>query len=167
MTTMPNRILGNLADWELPSLEGKLSEMIDYLKRQKITIVLNRSVLGEPVWNHFWDLARELGATAANEAIAGWLQGGADGCPELAVQWAFLEDEKETKPFSISYSVAARDGSLMKLRTDDLREVLMISVERDDEGIQRRLERTKIVAAELRKLAHEIERAIEDYDRED
>jgi hypothetical protein len=160
MSTKPRTVLGDLADWELPSLEKRMGQLITHLQRKKLSITLDRDSLGEQVYSQLWDHIRELGATAANEAVAGWMAGVADGCPELCVAFAYLEGDSEAEPLTIVYSVGALDGSRMELRRIDLEETLLEEVMVDnleDADLRRRRRRARKMAEHLRKLADKVD----------
>jgi hypothetical protein len=57
----------------LPSLDQKLNDLIEMLQQRKLRIELDADSLGEQLYGQLYDQIRELGATAANEAITGWL----------------------------------------------------------------------------------------------
>jgi hypothetical protein len=160
MSTRPRTVLGTLADWELPSLEGRMNKLIDHLQQKKLVIALDADSLGEQVYAQLWDHVRELGATAANEAVAGWMQGVADGSPELCVSFAYLDGDPEVAPLTIVYSVGARDGSRMELRQIDLGESLLEAVQLDNESdaeLESRRRRARVVVAQLRALADNLD----------
>jgi hypothetical protein len=163
MTTKPKTVLGDLADWELPSLEARMGKLITFLQRRQLSIALDRDSLGEQVYSQLWEHVRELGATAANEAVAGWMQGAADGRPDLCVSFAYLEGDSEAEPLTILYSVGALDGSRMELRRIDLEETLLeeVMVDNDEEAeLNRRRRRSRLMAAHLRKLADKIDNVL-------
>ena len=81
MTAKPRTVLGDLADWELPALDDEMEKLIALLQQRKITVVLDEHCLRKAVYDQLWEQVRAAGAAAANQAIAGWLKGGADGCP--------------------------------------------------------------------------------------
>jgi hypothetical protein len=97
----PRAVLGDLADWDLPSLETQMNQLIELLQQRKLMIALDRESLGEQVYVQLWDHVRASGATAANEALAGWMQGVAAGCPELCVRFPYLEGEADAGPLMI------------------------------------------------------------------
>ena len=156
MSTKPRTVLGNLADWELPSLEGRMNKLIDRLQKRKLRITLDPDSLGEQLYSQLWDGVREVGAAAANEAVAGWMQGVADGRPDLCFSFAHLEGDPEATPLTIVYSVGARDGTRMELRRFDLAKCLLEEVRFDndsDAALDCRRRRFKVMVAQLRKLA--------------
>jgi hypothetical protein len=56
-------------------------------------------------------LPERHGATAANEVIMGWLEGVADGCPELCVEFPYLRGDDEVAPLTVAYTLGAQGGS--------------------------------------------------------
>lgn len=153
MKPVPGRIVGDLADWELPSLERRLNDLVKVLQRRKLRIELDSDTLGAQLYAQLYDEVRELGATAANEAILGWLQGLADGCPELCAQFPFLTDDKEAKPLTVLYTVGARDGSRTQINRIDLAQALEEAAASD----QAQRGRVRALAACLRLLADRLE----------
>ena len=89
MGAKPSTALEDLADWEFPSLERRMSALIDHLQKKKLRIVLDQETLGEQVYSQLWDQIRELGAAAANEAVAG-LVAGPGRCVSRAMRKFFL-----------------------------------------------------------------------------
>jgi hypothetical protein len=163
MSTQPKTVLGNLADWELPSLEGRMNKLIDHLQKKKLRVTLDQDSLGEQLYSQLWDHVRELGATAANEAVAGWMQGVADGRPDLCVSFAHLEGDRDASPLTIAYSVGAQDGTRMELRRIDLEETLLEHLSFDnyeDAELERRHRRARVMATHLRKLAEKVDNEI-------
>ena len=159
-STQPKTVLGNLADWELPSLEGRMNKLIDRLQKKKLSITLDRDSLGEQLYSQLWDEVREVGAAAANEVVAGWMQGVADGCPELCVSFKYLEGDRDAAPLTIVYSVGAHDGSRMELRRIDLEKALLEHLSFDnceDTELERRHRQARVMATHLRKLAEKVD----------
>lgn len=137
-----------------------MNKLIDHLQKKKLRITLDRDSLGEQLYSQLWDEVREVGAAAANEAVAGWMQGVADGRPDLCVSFAHLEDNPAASPLTIVYSVGARDGSRMELRRIDLDKFLLEEVRFDndsDAALDRRRRRAKTMAAQLRQLADRVD----------
>jgi hypothetical protein len=154
MKPVAGRIVGDLADWELPSLERKLDNLVEVLQQRKIRIALDVDSLGEQLYAQLYDEVRVVGATAANEAITGWLQGLADGCPELCTQFPFLTgDDKDAKPLTVLYTVGARDGSRAEINRTDLAQAL------EEAAASGQVPRTQVraLAARLRLLADELD----------
>jgi hypothetical protein len=166
MSAIPPTVLGNLADWELPSLEKRMGKLIEDLQKKKLWVALDADSLGEQLYAQLWDHVRELGATAANEAIAGWLQGVADGRPDLCIRFAYLDGEAEATPLTIVYSVGAVDGSRMELRRIDLEEVLLEEAQFDhdsDAELEHRRQHAKTMVAHLRKLADTVDKELDAF----
>jgi hypothetical protein len=137
-----------------------MRKLIDHLQKKKLWIALDPDSLGEQVYSQLWDHVRELGATAANEAVAGWMQGAADGRPDLCVTFAHLEGDLKAAPLTIVYSVGALDGSRMELRRHDLEEALLDDVRFDNcsnAELKRRRRRAATMADHLRMLADKID----------
>jgi hypothetical protein len=153
MKPVAGRIVGDLADWELPSLERRLDNLIEVLQQRKIRIELDADTLGEQLYAQLYDEVRAVGAAAANEAITGWLQSLADGCPELCTQFPFLTGDKEAKPLTVLYTVGARDGSRAEINRIDLAQALEEAAESD----QVQKTRVRALAARLRVLADELD----------
>lgn len=156
MKARPRQTVGDLADWDLPTLEARLDDMINELRRKKLTITLDEETLGEQFYAQIFDRIREAGATAANEAILGWLQGVADGCPELCVAFPYLNGSNEVTPLTAVYAVGAKDGSRTELRRVDLENKLMEIVV-SDRPRKKQSARVSAVAQRLRKLADKLE----------
>lgn len=153
MKPVPGRIVGDLADWELPSLDCKLNDLIELLQRKKLRIELDADSLGEQLYDQFYDEVRAAGATAANEAIMGWLQGLADGCPELCIQFPYLRGDKETKPLTLLYTVGANDGSRAEVNRIDLEQALEEAAASDEAQSSR----LRTLAARLRLLVDRLD----------
>ena len=153
MKPEPGKIVGDLADWELPSLERRLDDLIEVLQQRKIRIELDADTLGEQLYAQLYDEVRAVGATAANEAITGWLQGLADGCPELCTQFPFLTGDKEAKPLTVLYTVGARDGSRAEVHRLDLEQALEEAAASNDAQSTR----LHTLAARLRLLADRLD----------
>ena len=160
MSPKPRTVVGDLASWDLPSLDGRMEALIQQLQRAKLTIVLDPETLGEQVYEQLWDRVRELGATAANEAITGWIQGLADGCPDACVEFPYLEGDACAPPLTAVYTVGAEDGTRLTLQRVDLEERMLEAVqfdhESDAEHAQRR-RRAQSLATSLRNLANRID----------
>lgn len=73
MRAVPKTILGDLADWDLPSREGRICDLIEELKPKRIRLTVDEITFGDLLDGLLYDRVREIGATAANEAIFGWL----------------------------------------------------------------------------------------------
>jgi hypothetical protein len=66
-------------------------------------------------------LPERHGATAANEVIMGWLEGVADGCPELRVEFPYLRGDDEVAPLTVAYTSGrkvAREAELNRVDLD-------------------------------------------------
>lgn len=153
MKPIARRIVGDLTDWELPSLEGKLDNLVEVLQQRKIRIELDADTLGEQLYAQLYDEVRAVGASAANEAITGWLEGLADGCPELCTQFPFLTGDKEAKPLTVLYTVGASDGSRAEINRIDLAQAL----EGAAASGQVQKARVRALAARLRLLADQLD----------
>jgi hypothetical protein len=156
MNARPRTIVGDLADWDLPTLEDRLDGLINELKKKKLTITLDEDTLGEQFHAQIFDRVRKLGAAAANEAIWGWLQGVADGCPELCVEFPYLNGSDKVTPLTLVYAVGAKDGSRTELRRVDLENELMEAAQSDH---PRRKPRARVaeMGSKLRGLADKLE----------
>ncbi len=156
MNARPRTIVGDLADWELPTLEGRLDSLIDELRKKKLTITLDEDTLGEQFYAQVFDRVRKLGATVANEGIWGWLQGVADGCPDLCIEFPYLNGSTKVTPLTLVYTVGAKDGSRAELRRVDLEKELVEAVE-SDHPRRKPQARVMAMASKLRELADRLE----------
>lgn len=156
MNARPRTIVADLADWELPTLEDRLDSLVDELRKKKLTITLDEDTLGEQFYAQIFDRVRKLGATAANEAIWGWLQGVADGCPELCVEFPYLNGSSKVTPLTLVYAVGAKDGSRTDLRRVDLEKESM-EIAKSDHRRRKPQARVAAMASKLRELADKLE----------
>ncbi len=69
MKPVSARIAGDLADWELPSLERRLNDLIRVLPRRKLRIELDSYTLVAQLYAQLYDEVRELGATELTEPL--------------------------------------------------------------------------------------------------
>jgi|ERR1700722_4985502 len=159
MSAKPRTILGDLADWDLPSLDDRVYDLAEKLKWRKLGIEFDEITLGELLDQQLYDGVRELGATAANEAIMGWLQGVADGCPELCTEFPYLQGDDVTEPLTIVYSVGAKDGSRTEVNRIDLEHALIEAL-MSEESWRQRNSRATVIASRLRTLAARLEKAV-------
>jgi hypothetical protein len=160
MSTKPRTVVGDLANWDLPLLDARMDELIHQLQKRKLHIVLDADTLGEQLYEQLWERVRELGATAANEAITGWMQGVADGCPDVCVEFPYLEDDASSAPLTVTYSVGAEDGSRLELQRIDLGDKFLDAVQfgcRSDAELAVRHARAKALSHCLRTVADRID----------
>ncbi len=155
MGTKPRNIVGDLAEWNLPSLDDRIDDLIEELRPKKIQLAVGEIAFGE-LLDTLQERVREIGATVANEAICGWLQGNADGCPELCTEFPYLEDTDDSEPLNVVYSVGAEDGSRAEIHRIDLECALRDAVKsaRSKRG---RRSRVTLIASRLRALAGKLE----------
>lgn len=156
MGTKPRNIVGDLAEWELPSLADRIDDLIEELMPKRVQLAVNEITFGELLDALLNDRVREMGATVANEAICGWLQGNADGCPELCTEFPYLEGNDDSEPLTVAYSVGAQDGSRIEINRIDLECALLDTAESAHSKGGRR-SRVTIIASRLRTLAKELE----------
>jgi hypothetical protein len=156
MGMKPRTIVGDLADWELPSLDDRMDDLIEELKPKKLQLAADDIAFGELLDALLQIRVRELGATAANEAICGWLQGHADGCPELCTELGYLEGDDDSEPLTVVYSVGALDDSRAEINRIDLERALLDAVESVPSKRGRR-SRITMMASRLRALASKVE----------
>lgn len=149
-------IVGDLADWDLPSLESGMEKLIESIQKKKLTLTIDEDSLGEQLYAQLFDRIRALGATAANEAIMGWLQGVADGAPELAVEFPYVKGDRKAAPLTLAYSIGAQDGTRTEVRRVDLGSALTEALASEDLSPRRKTITTTIVA-HLRELANQLE----------
>lgn len=150
-------IVGDLADWDLPSLDRGMEELIEFVQQKKLTLTIDEDSLGEQLYAQLFDRIRALGATAANEAIMGWLQGLADGAPELAIEFPYVRGDRKAAPLTVTYSVAAKDGMRTEVRRVDFESAITEALAAEDLKGKRKAITTTIVA-HLRDLANQLER---------
>jgi len=153
---IPKTILGDLADWDLPSLEGRICDLIEELKPKRIRLTVDEITFGDLLEGLLYDRVREIGATAANEAIFGWLEGHADGCPELCTAFPDLRDPDAPEPLTLVYSVGAQDGSRAELNRIDLECELLDAVASIDSASERRDTAARL-ASRLRAVADKLQ----------
>lgn len=149
-------IVGDLSEWELPALEKEMEKLVDSIRMRKITVALDDETLGEALYARLFDRILKLGQTAANEAITGWMQGVADGKPDLCVDMPYLRGDQTARPLSVAYSVGACDGSRLELHRADLAEVFE-GVAGELESGASTMKRVAAVATGLRQLADQLE----------
>jgi hypothetical protein len=149
--------VGDLVDWDLPSLDDRIDAFIDELCKRNLTVTLDRETLGEQIYAQLNSRVRKLGAAAANEAILGWLSGEADGCPELCVAFPYLGGEMEAAPLTVMYSVGAQDGSRAELHRVDLEHALIEALPVPSRSGPN--PRAATMAARLRELAGKLEQS--------
>jgi hypothetical protein len=156
MGTKPRTIVGDLAEWELPSLEDRIDDLILKLRPKMVQLGVDEATFGALLDALPQDRVRELGATVANEVICGWLQGNADGCLELCTEFPYLEGDDDSEPLTVSYSVGAEDGSRVVINRIDLECTLLDAVVsvRSKRG---RRSRAKAMATRLKTLAAKLE----------
>jgi hypothetical protein len=152
----PRTIVGDLADWELPSLDDRMDDLIEELTPKKLQLAVNENTLGELLEALLRDRVLELGATAANEAICGWLQGNADGCPELCTEFPYLEGHDDAEPLTVVYSVGAVDDSRAEIHRIDL-ECALLGAVKSVRSKRGRRSRLTLMASRLRTLASKLE----------
>jgi hypothetical protein len=116
----------------------------------------DESTFGELLDELLYDRVRKIGATAANEAIFGWLEGHADGCPELCTAFPDLKDPDAAEPLALVYSVAAQDGSRAELNRIDLECELLDAVASIDSASERRDTAARL-ASRLRAVADKLQ----------
>jgi hypothetical protein len=162
MKAKARSIVGDLADWGLPALDGRMESLVQEIQKKKLTLTLDEDTLGEQLYAQLFDRVRKLGATAANEAITGWLEGVADGCPELCVEFPFVRGDASAAPLTVAYSVGARDGSRAELNRVDLEEALMEAIAVGDAGPVR-TDRAVSIGLRLRNLAERLENSADKY----
>jgi hypothetical protein len=153
---IPRTILGDLADWDLPALDDRICALAEELASKRIRFNVDEATVGELLHELLYDPFRVLGATAANEAIWGWLEGHADGCPELCTAFPSLKDNDGTEPLTLVYSVAARDGSRAELNRIDLEYELWYAVASID-AVSERMKAAAMLAQRLRSVADKLE----------
>jgi hypothetical protein len=156
MGTKPRNIVGDLAEWELPSLEDRIDDLIENLRPKMVQLGVDEATFGALLDALPQDRVRELGATVANEAICGWLQGNADGCPELCTEFPYLEGDDDSEPLTVVYSVGAQDESRAEIHRIDLECALRDAVESVHLKKGRR-SRLTMMASCLRTLATDLE----------
>jgi hypothetical protein len=156
MGAKPRTIVGDLAEWDLPSLDDRMDDLIEELKPKKLQLAADGMTFGELLDAMLQPRVRELGATAANEAICGWLQGHADGCPELCTEFPYLERHDDSEPLTVVYSVGAEDASRAEIHRFDLERALLDAVESVPSKRGRR-SRLTLMASRLRALASKLE----------
>ena len=89
-------------------------------------------------------------------AIWGWLQGVADGCPDLCVEFPYLNGSTEVTPLTLAYTVGAKDGSRTELRRVDLEKELVETV-KSEYPRKKPKARVAAMASKLRELADRLE----------
>jgi hypothetical protein len=129
-----------------------MDDLIEELTPKKLQLAVDDITFGELLDALLHDRVRELGATAANEAICGWLQGHADGCPELCTEFPYLEGHDDSEPLTVVYSVGAQDDSRAEIHRIDLECALLDAVKSVPSKRGRR-SRVNILASRLRTLA--------------
>jgi hypothetical protein len=131
-------------------------DLIEELKAKKLQLAVDDITFGELLDALLQTRVRELGATAANEAICGWLQGHADGCPEQCTEFPYLEGHDDSEPLTVVYSVGAQDDSRAEIHRFDLECALLDAVEsvRSKRG---RRSRVTLMASRLKTLASKLE----------
>ena len=159
--------VSDLKAWELPRLDDLESAMVEELAIEARAIYGDRVRFGDELYRKLRDRLRELAETAVNEVIEYWAKGLADGndgrFPELCVELAYLERDENTDPLTLAYCVDNEDGTRTELNRTTLEAALMRLADRPSGGLP--LERTQVVAAELRSLAARLECALEPKSR--
>jgi hypothetical protein len=148
--------VGDLADWDLPALEDRICDLVEELAPRRIRLNVDESTFGELLDELLYDRVRQIGATAANEAIFGWLEGHADGCPELCTAFPDLKDPDAPEPLALVYSVGAQDGSRVELSRIDLECELLDAVASIDSASERRDTAARL-ASRLRAVADKLQ----------
>lgn len=156
MGTKPRTIVGDLAEWDLPSLEDRIDDLAEELKSKMIRLAVDEIAFSELLESLLGDRVRTLGATVANEAICGGLQGNADDRPELCPEFPYLEGNDDSEPLTIVYSVGAQDGSRAKINRIDL-ECALLSVVKSVNSKRGQGSPAPLMASRLRTLASQLE----------
>lgn len=161
------KYVGDLKTWELPRLDDLESKMVEELAIEARAIYGDRVRFGEELYRRLRDRLRELAATAVNEVIEYWLKGLADGndgqFPELCVEFPYLEREENADALALAYCVDNDDGTRTELNRTTLEAALTRLLENPRAALP--VERTKVVAAELRALAARLEGLAEEGSR--
>ena len=161
------KYVGDLKTWELPRLDDLESKMVEELAIEARAIYGDRVRFGEELYRGLRDRLRELAATAVNEVIEYWLKGLADGndgqFPELCVEFPYLEREENADALTLAYCVDNDDGTRTELNRTTLEAALTRLLENPRAALP--MERTKVVAAELRALAARLEGLAEEGNR--
>ena len=156
MHAIPKTIVGDLADWDLPALDDRICALAEELAPKKIQLNVDEATFGDLLDELLNDRVRVIAATAANELIWGWLEGHADGRPELCTTFPCLEDNDGTEPLTLVYSVAARDGSRAELNRIDLEYELWYAVA-SIETASERMKAGAMLARRLRSVADKLD----------
>ena len=157
MRAIPRAIVGDLAEWELPCLDDRIYDLVEELKPKRIRLNVDEATFGELLDGQLYDPVLAIAATAANELIWGWLEGHADGCPELCTEFPCLKDKTASEPLTVVYSVGAQDGSRAELNRIDLEGELMDALASID-SLRDRRDTAARLALRLRTIADKLER---------
>jgi hypothetical protein len=161
---IPKTIVGDLADWELPALDDLICALAEELAPKRIRLNVDEATFGDLLDDLLNDRLRVLAATAVNELIWGWLEGHADGRPELCTAFSPLKDKNDSEPLTLIYSVAARDGSRAELNRIDLEYELWYAVA-SMETASERAKAAATLARRLRSVADKLERQAAELNR--
>ena len=159
MQPQQGKYVRDLKAWELPRLDDLESEMVEELAIEARAIYGNRVRFGDELYTRLRGRLRELAETAVNEVIEYWVKGLVDGndgqFPELCVEFPYLERGENTDALAIAYCVDNEDGTRTELIRTTLEAILMRLLENPRTALP--VERTNVVAAELRTLAARLE----------
>jgi len=159
----PSRYVTDLRSWELPRAQALEDQLLEELITKTRGKALTPDVLGEELYGTFLDRLRDISSAVVNETIEYWLKGLTDGLngsrPELCMEFPYLQRAESIDALTIDYCVDNQDGTRTRLHRISMRTALVRNVDRicEHAGVERRL--TRVIAAELRALAHELESA--------
>jgi hypothetical protein len=156
-----SRYVTDLISWNLPRVEALEERLLEELITKTRGKALRPEVLGEELYSAFLDRLREIAGVVVNETIEYWLKGLTDGLdgtfPELCVEFPYLQHKESVDALTMDYCVDNQDGTRTRLNRTNMRTALTRLMERNHEGtsVERRL--AKVVGAELRALAQQLE----------
>lgn len=151
----------NLPGWELPRFEDQEWPVIEALAAKARATGARSESLKDGFYQVLHGRLTRLVESAVNETIEYWLQGLGDGnngyCPELCVEFPYLEHSEVIEPLMLTYCVDNADDTRTELNRTTLEAVLAPFLESVDPPSQLLRGRAKVVAAKLRALAEQLE----------
>ncbi len=129
MEERPSKYVRNLKAWSLPRVEDLEYQLVDDLAAKARALYFDRGLFAEEFYPVFVDRLREIAATISNTVIDYWAKGYADGndgqCPELCVEFPYLQQNEEVDPLTVVYRVDNEDKTRTELNRVTLDAVLL------------------------------------------
>lgn len=167
MNTKP-RYVTDLRRWDLPRAEELEYRLLEELTPNMRVRLLRPELLGEELYAVFLARLRDIAGVVVNETIEYWLKGLTDGLngeyPELCVEFPYLQHNDSVAALTIDYCVDNQDGTRTRLHRIELSATLAQLVEKIHERTGVVHKSTRIIAAELRALAEQLENATVDQE---